>query len=135
MAARPAPRRNAAWDAIAVRAVEVLLGVVDALDDQFEGEGSEVRMAEDMRRMLMAAIAWFPGPKVGGDVIVVAAVDRGVPVRHAVLARAEVVAWVVGLRGQAMALAKQCRPTADRIVFVGVSGGIEAAIMERGREA
>ena len=48
---------------------------------------------------------------------------------------AEVVAWVSGRRGQPMALAKQCRPTADRIVFVGMTGGIEAAEVARGREA
>lgn len=128
------PRRDTAWEAVAVRAVEILFGE-EVLDDRIEGEGIEGWMAEDTRRMLMATIAWFPGPRVAGEVIVVAAVDRGVPVRHAVLARGEVVAWVSGRRGQPMALAKQCRPTADRIVFVGVSGGIEAAIMERGKEA
>lgn len=96
-----------------------------------EGEGCEGGM-DDQRVALIAVIAWFPGASVGGDVVVgVAMGSDGVPVREAMLTRAAVVAWVGARRGVLMAVAKQCGPTEDRVVFVGADGGVAAVVMPR----
>jgi hypothetical protein len=128
---RPVPRRTAAWTAVAERAVAVLFGEDDEMVVHVEGEGMEGGM-DDQRVALLATIAWFPGASVGGDIVVGAAMGMdGVPVREAMMSRSAVVAWVGARRGVAMAVARQCNPVEDRIVFVGADGGMTAAIMPR----
>ena len=127
---RPVPRRTATWAAVAERAVGLLYGE-DEVVVQSEGEGMEV-MVDDQRTVLIAVIAWFPGELVGGDVVVGAAMrSDGAPEREAMSSRAAVVAWIAGRRGVAMAVARQCGATEDRLVFIAADGGVSVAVMPR----